>query len=508
MTPLLTFYPIGNADCCLVRLVDGRRLVMDFAATRNDEIVDRRIDLPKALRADIGLRNDVDVLSISHLSEDHYNHVSEVFFLEHDAKYQDNERIKIGELWVPATVVTEEVPEVDEARIIQAEARHRMKEGKGIRVFSSPESLKAWLNAQGLSLSDRARHITHAGCLVPGFSIYSGGVEFFVHSPFSKAEADGTGVIRNSTSLALHATFMVNGRRTRVFFGGNLSHQDLKRVVTVTRMHNNEHRLGYDVVKLPDHCNFLSLGPYRGERVTHPVSEVAWFYERQGQAGAILVSCSNRIPHYDSNGPPHRQAASYYDHVASQLQGEFVVTMAYPTRLSERRIIQIGASGALLEPRKIANDCIAKRTSSNRLVQTIAALAAFAALMSAAIAVMQFFSGTTPAYDIVRHNDDLVMYQTRGRNYLLNHIRLISCSGEESGGIMNGHFFEENNSSVILGLSGRGYFITKDFGRIIQNSCPIMEDPISPFMEIRIGYKISLLGMTINKTTKKLAWRY
>ena len=72
MAPELTFYPLGNADCCLVRLTDGRLLVLDFSATRGDEDDDLRIDLPKALREDLGTRDDVDVLAISHLDEDHY----------------------------------------------------------------------------------------------------------------------------------------------------------------------------------------------------------------------------------------------------------------------------------------------------------------------------------------------------------------------------------------------------------------------------------------------------
>ena len=349
MAPTLTFYPLGNADCCLVRLADDRVLVMDFAATRGDEANDPRIDLPKALREDIGDRNDVDVLAISHLDEDHYKRVSEIFFMEHAVKYQDTERIKIGELWVPAAVIVEKGPDAEEARIIQAEARYRMKEGKGIRVFSRPKSLEAWLNGQGLKLRDRAHLITDAGRLVPGFSFASGGVEIFVHSPFAQAAADGTVIMRNSTSLALHATFEVNTRQTRVFFGADLDHEDLAGVVTATKAHGNEERLECDVVKLPHHCSYLSLGPEKGTHVTDPVSEVAWFYESQGHSGTILVSCSDPIPLDDTSDPPHRQAAKYYEQVVRQLQGEFVVTMEHPKKSApERLIIEIKGSGASL----------------------------------------------------------------------------------------------------------------------------------------------------------------
>ena len=350
MTPKLTFYPLGNADCCLVELINGRVIVMDFAGTRGDEEHDFRIDLLKALREDLGTRDDVDVLAISHLDEDHYKGVSDVFFLDHATKYQSDGRIKIGELWVPAAVVVEESLAANEAKIIRAEARHRLKEGKGIRVFSRPEALEGWLNQQSLTLSDRARLITDAGCLVPGYSFEDGGVEFFVHSPFAKSASDGRAIVRNSTSLALQAMFKVDGRLTRVFFGADLDHGDLAGIVTVTKAHGNEDRLKYDVAKLPHHCSYLSLGPDKGETSTEPVPEVKWLYENQGQSRATLVSSSDPIPSEDTNDPPHRQAVNYYNKVAKELRGEFVVTMEHPKKNApERLIIEIGSSGASLK---------------------------------------------------------------------------------------------------------------------------------------------------------------
>jgi hypothetical protein len=54
------------------------------------------------------------------------------FYLEHASKYQDADRIKIRELWVPAAAIIEDGCK-DEDRIIRAEARHRLRSGKGIR---------------------------------------------------------------------------------------------------------------------------------------------------------------------------------------------------------------------------------------------------------------------------------------------------------------------------------------------------------------------------------------
>ena len=362
MTPKLTFYPLGNADCCLVELVDGRVIVMDFAATRGDSTGDLRIDLPKALREDLGERKDVDVLAISHLDEDHYKGVSDVFFLEHASKYQSDDRIKIGELWVPAAVIVEEAIDAKEAKTIRAEARHRLKEGKGIRVFSRPASLEKWLEQQGLKLSDREHLITNAGCLVPGFSFGSGGVELFVHSPFAESASDGREIVRNSTSLALQAMFRIGSRSTCVFFGGDLGHEDIAGIVRMTKAHGNEQRLKYDVVKLPHHCSYLSLGPEKGRTVTVPVPEVKELYEKQGQARAILVSSSDPIPPEETNDPPHRQAAEYYKKVAEYLQGEFTVTMEHPKQSApERLIIEIGNSGASLKKISVVGASLVSR---------------------------------------------------------------------------------------------------------------------------------------------------
>ena len=60
--------------------------------------------------------------------------------------------IKIAKLWVPAAAIVDDQCE-DEAKILQAEARHRLKSGKGIKVFSRPDMLKDWLGDQGLSKS-------------------------------------------------------------------------------------------------------------------------------------------------------------------------------------------------------------------------------------------------------------------------------------------------------------------------------------------------------------------
>jgi len=328
----ITFYPVGNGDSCKIDLECGKKLLFDYAQFyQPDDDNDHRIDLATALRNDLESdgRKYFDVVAFTHADEDHIRGASEFFYLEHAEKYQDDDRIKINELWVPAAFIIETNLK-DDARILRAEARYRLKQGKGIRVFSRPELLVDWLESEGLTLNDRRHLITDAGQLVPGFDASSDGVEFFVHSPFAKHVED-TMVDRNSSSLILHVTFFVGEQQTKFMLIGDTEYDVLSEIVQITRNHNRDERLEWDIYDIPHHCSYLALSNEKGEEMTKPVEDVKWLLEQGGEKG-ILVSSSWPIPSDDSDKqPPHRQAANCYKYYASRINGKFVVTMEHPT---------------------------------------------------------------------------------------------------------------------------------------------------------------------------------
>lgn len=345
----LTFFPLGNADCIRIELEAGKQLLFDFAAMRDaEDESDRRIDLPAKLREDLAAakRGDYDVVAFTHLDNDHIRGASDFFWLDHAAKYQEPGRIKIREMWVPAAAIIEEGAE-DEARILRTEARHRLKAGRGIRVFSRPERLKSWLEKEGLSIEDRRALITDAGQIVPGFD--QDAVEFFAHSPFAVRQDDNTIVDRNDDALVLHATFVSGGRESKVLLTSDVTHDVIADFVRMTRKRGNDARLEWDVIDVPHHCSYTGLGPDKGKEKTTPVAEVKWLCE-QGQLGGVLVSGSEPIPDGDTDQPPHRQAAKYYEEVAARVSGEFKVTMQHPTRaVPLPLVIKIDLRGATVE---------------------------------------------------------------------------------------------------------------------------------------------------------------
>lgn len=195
--PKLTFFPLGNADCLLMDLAGGEKLIFDYANTRNpDDANDKRIDLEAAIRDDLDKagRDRVNVFAISHLDNDHICGSSNLFWLEHAASYQSDDRIRIDELWVPACVIIEDGL-VDEGRIWRQEARHRLKQGKGIRVFSRPEVLENWAKLNGVDLDAKRHLFVDAGQLVPGWDLADKGGRvlrpFAVRQPPRRRDADG-----------------------------------------------------------------------------------------------------------------------------------------------------------------------------------------------------------------------------------------------------------------------------------------------------------------------------
>ena len=357
MKAKINFFPLGDADTLRIDLADGRKLLVDYADTRNrDDRNDLRCDLPEELRRDLrkARRDYYDAVSITHVDSDHCKGFGDFFWLEHAKVYQDDNRIKISDLWVPAAAVLEENLK-DDARLIRAEARHRLKAGKGVLIFSRPDRLKRWMEKNGIDYESRKHLIVDAGRLVPGYSKEDAGqAEFFVHCPFGWRFNETTVIDRNEASIVMQVTFREGGRDSHLLLGSDIAHETISDIVQVTKKHGNEDRLLWDLMKLFHHCSYLAIGPERGSEETQAVPDVKWLFETQGRDGATIVSPSRPIPAKGSKDdedvqPPHRQAANHHRRVAKELDGQFTVTMEEPSPTKPRSFgYEITAFGVAL----------------------------------------------------------------------------------------------------------------------------------------------------------------
>lgn len=327
----ITFYPLGNADTSLIEYADDRFILLDYADNNPD------FDLPSSLD-EANTTDSYDVVSFSHSDADHIKGFSDYFYLEHAKKYQDGERKYITELWVPAYILLETSLTNEYAKILRAEARHRFDNNKGIRVFSNPDMLKDYCKARGIDFKSRQHLITNAGNVIPTFDLKTDGIEFFLHSPFSK-EYEGATINRNDVSTVLHATFN-NNVNTKMIFGADIKASIWKDIVKITKYYANEDRLEWDLFHVSHHSSYTALNEdKKGKSETVPIDEVKWLFETQGKEKGKIVSPSQAIPTEETTQPPHKQAAAYYKKVKNLKSGEFKVTMEHPTKENPKPMI-------------------------------------------------------------------------------------------------------------------------------------------------------------------------
>ena len=335
----ITFYPIGNADCSLTEFADERLMLIDYCHRKEaEDDKDKRVNLPDELEAELDDkdRDYFDVVGFTHADNDHCDKAEEFFWFDHAKKYQGEGRKKIKDLWVPACFVLETGLE-GSARIIREEARHRLREGKGVHVFGQPDALDKWFADEKIDPKSRKGLIWTAGKCIPTFSREKGSAEIFVHSPFSfRMEDDEED--RNNASIVLHVTFFEGERATRAMYGADSEHQAWTDIVQITSDRGRNDRLIWDVFKISHHCSYTALSDEKGKDKTEPVENVKFLFE-QGQERCYLISSSDTIPNKDTSPPPHKQAAAYYREVADDKDGGFLVTMEEPSEDKPEAII-------------------------------------------------------------------------------------------------------------------------------------------------------------------------
>jgi hypothetical protein len=337
-TSKVVFYPVGNGDSSQIVLANGRRVLMDFRHQVNGE--DKKspvIDLNKQLRGELkeSGRDYFDVVAFTHADLDHIAGFSDFFELWHASKYQGSDRIKIQELWVPAAVLLEPAiqdAKQDEFYLLRQEARHRLKLGKGIKVFSRPQALLDWLKGAGVT-ANRDACFVDAGTIVDGFSLNNDGVEFFVHSPFIE-HCEGGDFIRNIASLIFNVRFNIGGFQCDYLAVGDSECEALDKIVAITNWHKRSDRLAWDLFNVPHHCSYKAVGPEKGNKETVPSDGVKTLL-LSGKLEAYVVSSSNPIPDdkaaYDQIQPPHIQARNTYQKYLREVGGrKFLVTMEEP----------------------------------------------------------------------------------------------------------------------------------------------------------------------------------
>lgn len=372
----VVFYPVGNGDTSQIVLENGKRILLDFRHKKKTEEGEcPEINLKERLKEELKAagKTSFDVVAFTHCDKDHIENSVEFFELEHAEKYKGNGRIKIDTLWVPAAVILEAAANCDQSEeyvIWRQEARHRLKEGKGIRVFSKPKMLKDWLVANGLTVESRKHLITDAGDLVPDFTLNADGVEFFCHSPFIE-HVDDHDEFRNEASLIFNIRFRSGCSEFDYLAVGDSSWGILGAIVETSKFHGNDDRLAWDLYNVPHHCSYLALSDEKGEHETVPQPLIEELLLK-GKDGAYLVSSSCPIPDTKEGReqlqPAHIQAKKCYENYLDQVGGaKFLVTMEEPNANKPEPIVfKIESHGISLDKKVLSATAIITSTPAPR----------------------------------------------------------------------------------------------------------------------------------------------
>ncbi|MEE1978913.1 hypothetical protein [Shewanella xiamenensis] len=337
----VTFYPVGNGDTSLIKTTNGRFILMDFHQMSNaEDDKTPQYDINAALRQELkdADKESFDVVAFTHADKDHINGSTKFFHLEHAEKYQGGDRVEIDELWVPAAMLLEEADNLhqsEESVVWRQEARHRLKNKSGIKVFSTPDDLKKLIQDWGMTVDELSKHLIDAGTLVDTFNLGNDGVEFFVHSPFMKhCDVDGKDVkqVRNEASLIFNVRFNSDGETYDYLAVGDSEAEVLEDIVEITKWKANDDRLAWDLFNIPHHCSYLALALSgdKGKDKTVPLPKVKELLE-MGKQGSYMI-CSSKAfgsgnAAKESVQPPHIQAKACYEEYLQKVKGrKFVVT--------------------------------------------------------------------------------------------------------------------------------------------------------------------------------------
>lgn len=348
-TAKITFYPVGNGDTTQIETTNNERIIIDFNYVSPEKEND--FDLAKELKDNLGGKKEIDVFMVTHMDDDHIRGFSTFFELEHAKKYQGDGRIKIKELWVPAAVILETGKEISgEKEILRAEARHRLKEGKGIRVFSKPEDLKDYLEENNINNVEGL--FVKAGEKLNIFQ----NLEIFCHTPFYD-DTDEDDINRNECSIITHYTFYIDDTKVKYLHIGDTEYQNIERLVKKS----DTETLEWDIFNIPHHCSYKALAAEKvnkklnegGERKTTPTEKVAELLKK-GKVSSYMISSSNPIEDEDQDQPPHIEAKRCYEDYLNKVNGsQFLVTMEYPNKNKPKPIVfEITNKGANLTLKK------------------------------------------------------------------------------------------------------------------------------------------------------------
>lgn len=357
MEHIIKFYPVGNADCTLVKLANGRTIIIDCyfrEVTKDDKgnptIFDVKEDLLKQLNKTNG-HPYVDLFINSHPHKDHIAGFNDHFYCGKPEDYDDKkdaDKIIIGELWVTPETLTNDV--ASEVEPLRKEAKRRRKLYNDDEDYQGEEG--NYLHIIGY---DKDKEFDSRYGYVPGKTVKKANghnlswLDIFIHAPFKEEVSDSKDSgDKNLTSIVSQFRFKVEGKEDvvcKAIFGG-----DAEYPVWTHILENNkeEDKLKWNLLLAPHHCSWTFFG---SDSKSDDVSESAikMLDDYQNGDSAHIIASSNKIEDNDNNPPSYKAMKQYKKHLKDKNNFHCVADTNVENKIAQPIVYKISSHGKTLQ---------------------------------------------------------------------------------------------------------------------------------------------------------------
>lgn len=318
MKHIIKIYPVGTADCSLIKLDNGKTIIVDcqIKEAQDKDGVQVAYDVKKDLLKELAKDNDghpyVDLFINTHPHEDHCVGFGEHFFHGDPSEYDDNkdaDKIIVGEIWVTPRTLDNGLK--GSAADIRSEAKRRRK------IYNEDSEYKGeYGNYLRIVGYDEDKEYDSRFGYVPGTLVSSINgddmdlLEIFIHAPFkgdvSKCKNEDD---KNATSIVAQFGFKNEKDgivKHRFLMGGDAEHNIWQHILDNNK---DEDKLKWNIFLAPHHCSWTFFNdPSNKDEVLTSADEIL---KKQIGNNSFIVSSSVGILDDDKN-PPCYQAKKEY----------------------------------------------------------------------------------------------------------------------------------------------------------------------------------------------------
>ena len=319
MEHIIKYYPVGNADCTLIKLDNGKTIIVDCQILTNltdghgkQVMFDVKADLLKELKKDGFGRPFVDLFISTHPHDDHCKGFAGNFYHGDVANYdkdKNKDEIIIEELWITPRGLNNNLSAP--AEDIRKEAKRRRKLYDDDANFNGSKG--NYLRIIGY---DKDKEFDSRYCYVPGKLVTTvhgaslSWLDIFIHAPFKEdVETSKKYDDKNATSVVVQFGFKIAGYtdyKCRVLMGGDAEHEIWQHILD---NNTDEEKLKWNIFLAPHHCSWSFFNESDNKKEIKPSAEA--ILDKQIGNSTHIIASSNEIKN-DDNNPPCYEAKQQY----------------------------------------------------------------------------------------------------------------------------------------------------------------------------------------------------